>query len=164
MISLSEIRICPSGCLSFVVMNIRHSERADIFPPSEQTHQQPLEDQSIARATLTWDLQGLSMPILIDRRQRTFLDALGSIGGLLATLQGIHVLLFGQPLWWGLFGACIAFTSITRLERLNFRILRLQDHQPIWVMRRRIYVPSQAHGRALRIYLDCRNSRRQALC
>lgn len=31
-------------------------------------------------------------------------DILASIGGLLALLQGLHVFLFGRPLFWGLFG------------------------------------------------------------
>ncbi|CAE6492382.1 unnamed protein product [Rhizoctonia solani] len=32
-------------------------------------------------------------------------DMLASVGGLLALLQGIHTLLFGRPLFWGMFGA-----------------------------------------------------------
>lgn len=31
-------------------------------------------------------------------------DILASIGGLLALLQGLHMFLFGRPLFWGLFG------------------------------------------------------------
>ena len=43
--------------------------------------------------------------VITDYRQNTFIDALSSIGGLLATLQGLHILVFGRPLWWGFFGA-----------------------------------------------------------
>lgn len=37
-------------------------------------------------------------------RSSSPLDILGSIGGLLALLQGVHIFLFGRPLFWGLFG------------------------------------------------------------
>ncbi|GAB1527955.1 hypothetical protein RhiTH_011144 [Rhizoctonia solani] len=38
-------------------------------------------------------------------RTTSIFDFLASIGGLLALLQGIHILLFGRPLFWGMFGA-----------------------------------------------------------
>ncbi|KEP45092.1 putative Kex protein, partial [Rhizoctonia solani 123E] len=37
-----------------------------------------------------------------DHRSGTVIDVLGSVGGLFALLQAIHVLLFGRPLLWGL--------------------------------------------------------------
>ncbi|KAG9107113.1 hypothetical protein FRC07_008688, partial [Ceratobasidium sp. 392] len=37
-----------------------------------------------------------------DYRSSTIFDAIGSIGGLLAILQGVHILLFGRPMFWGL--------------------------------------------------------------
>ncbi|CEL61475.1 hypothetical protein RSOLAG1IB_10057 [Rhizoctonia solani AG-1 IB] len=40
-----------------------------------------------------------------DYRLSTVFDAIGSVGGLFAILQAIHVLLFGRPLLWGLSGA-----------------------------------------------------------
>ncbi|CAE6462907.1 hypothetical protein ACGC1H_002141 [Rhizoctonia solani] len=39
-----------------------------------------------------------------DYRSGTILDILGSVGGLFAILQSIHLLLFGRPLLWGLLG------------------------------------------------------------
>ncbi|KDN48400.1 hypothetical protein RSAG8_02992, partial [Rhizoctonia solani AG-8 WAC10335] len=39
-----------------------------------------------------------------DYRTGTILDVLGSVGGLFAILQTIHILLFGRPLLWGLSG------------------------------------------------------------
>jgi hypothetical protein len=42
--------------------------------------------------------------IIQEYRQHNFLTALSSIGGLLAVLQGLHILCFGRPLFWGLFG------------------------------------------------------------
>ncbi|CAE6481554.1 unnamed protein product [Rhizoctonia solani] len=39
-----------------------------------------------------------------DYRSGSVLDILGSIGGLFAILQTIHVLLFGRPLFWGIMG------------------------------------------------------------
>ncbi|KAG8709842.1 hypothetical protein FRC09_000446 [Ceratobasidium sp. 395] len=40
-----------------------------------------------------------------DYRSSTIIDAIGSIGGLLAILQSVHILLFGRPLFWGFAGA-----------------------------------------------------------
>ncbi|CAE6413103.1 unnamed protein product [Rhizoctonia solani] len=40
-----------------------------------------------------------------DYRTGTILDVIGSVGGLFALLQAIHVFLFGRPLFWGLTGA-----------------------------------------------------------
>ncbi|CAE6338401.1 unnamed protein product [Rhizoctonia solani] len=39
-----------------------------------------------------------------DYRSSTILDVIGSVGGLFAVLHGMHVLLFGRPLLWGLAG------------------------------------------------------------
>ncbi|KAH7332741.1 hypothetical protein B0J17DRAFT_677378 [Rhizoctonia solani] len=39
-----------------------------------------------------------------DYRSGSVLDVLGSVGGLFAILQSIHVLLFGRPLFWGVMG------------------------------------------------------------
>ena len=45
-------------------------------------------------------------------RQNTFLGTLTSIGGLLAVIQGLHVICFGRPLFWGLFGAWLALRQL----------------------------------------------------
>ncbi|KAG8692256.1 hypothetical protein FRC09_011357 [Ceratobasidium sp. 395] len=49
-----------------------------------------------------------SMPLVCafieDYRASTIFDAIGSIGGLLAILQGVHIMLFGRPMFWGLAG------------------------------------------------------------
>jgi hypothetical protein len=42
--------------------------------------------------------------VIEDFRASTFFDALGSIGGLFALLQSIHVMLLGRPLLWGITG------------------------------------------------------------
>ncbi|CAE6533303.1 unnamed protein product [Rhizoctonia solani] len=39
-----------------------------------------------------------------DYRTTSTFDIFASIGGLFALLQGIHILLFGRPLFWGIFG------------------------------------------------------------
>ena len=39
-----------------------------------------------------------------DSRSSTVFDIIGSIGGLFALLQSLHVLLFGRPMLWGLTG------------------------------------------------------------
>jgi hypothetical protein len=79
---------------------------------SGQTSTLPLGNNSVAQATLRWNRNAVGReddfvrqyPIITDFRRHTFIDALSSIGGLLAALQGLHILVFGMPLWWGLFG------------------------------------------------------------
>ena len=39
-----------------------------------------------------------------DYRSSTVIDIIGSIGGLFALLQTLHVVLFGRPMLWGLTG------------------------------------------------------------
>lgn len=39
-----------------------------------------------------------------DYRSGTVFDIIGSVGGLFALLQSLHVLLFGRPMLWGLTG------------------------------------------------------------
>jgi len=88
---------------------------------SESVGQVPLENNSIAQATLQWERNFYSFnkyPIIEEYRQHTFPDALSSIGGLLAILQGLHVLVFGRPLWWGLFGMsfCVSLSQISFIK------------------------------------------------
>ncbi|KAF8709194.1 hypothetical protein RHS03_02564, partial [Rhizoctonia solani] len=61
---------------------------------------------------IPFDIFSLSQPEPYDLckfteeyRATSSFDLLASIGGLLALLQGIHVLVFGRPLFWGMFGA-----------------------------------------------------------
>jgi hypothetical protein len=42
--------------------------------------------------------------VVEDYHPQTMLGVVTGIGGLLAALQGLHTLLFGLPLFWGLFG------------------------------------------------------------
>jgi len=76
----------------------------------------PLNNASIARITLQFASpealgarpagpNGEFIRVLEEYRQHFFLGALSSIGGLLAILQGLHVLCFGRPLLWGTSGA-----------------------------------------------------------
>ncbi|KAG9120607.1 hypothetical protein FRC07_003840, partial [Ceratobasidium sp. 392] len=48
----------------------------------------------------------ITCEVVEDYRSSTAFDALGSIGGLFAILQGVHLLLFGRPLFWGIAGRC----------------------------------------------------------
>jgi hypothetical protein len=66
----------------------------------------PLDNKEIARITLTWRLTSQLQRVIMDYRRNTFVAAVSSLGGLLATVQAIHLLLYGRPLWWGLFGSC----------------------------------------------------------
>ncbi|CAE7217552.1 unnamed protein product [Rhizoctonia solani] len=56
-------------------------------------------------------------------------DLLASIGGLLALLQGIHVFIFGRPLFWGMFGAKMIspFGLAGQFATQGFKE-RLQEH------------------------------------
>ncbi|KAG8746549.1 hypothetical protein FRC10_004683, partial [Ceratobasidium sp. 414] len=66
-----------------------------------------------------------------DYRSSTIFDALGSVGGLLAILQGVHILLFGRPMFWGLTGAKLInpFGIFGRCHSRGFRRrLREQYH------------------------------------
>ncbi|KAG8793652.1 hypothetical protein FRC12_002136 [Ceratobasidium sp. 428] len=67
--------------------------------------------------------------VIEDYRAGTAFDAIGSIGGLLAILQGLHVLLFGRPIFWGIFGAKLLtpFGLLGGLSSAGFR-RRLQEH------------------------------------
>ncbi|QRV74942.1 deuterolysin metalloprotease (M35) family containing protein [Ceratobasidium sp. AG-Ba] len=47
----------------------------------------------------------LACTIIEDYRSNTVFDAVGSIGGFLALVQGLHILLFGRPLFWGILGS-----------------------------------------------------------
>ncbi|KAF8607053.1 hypothetical protein BDV93DRAFT_333276 [Ceratobasidium sp. AG-I] len=40
-----------------------------------------------------------------DYRSTTVFEVIGSVGGLFALLQSLHILLFGRPMLWGLTGA-----------------------------------------------------------
>ncbi|KAF8596634.1 hypothetical protein BDV93DRAFT_570893 [Ceratobasidium sp. AG-I] len=67
--------------------------------------------------------------VVEDYRSSSPLDLLGSIGGLLALLQGIHIFFFGRPLFWGLFGAKLIspFGIFGRMATESFR-QRLAEH------------------------------------
>ncbi|CUA76264.1 hypothetical protein RSOLAG22IIIB_12176 [Rhizoctonia solani] len=75
-----------------------------------------------------------------DYRTTSTFDIFASIGGLLALLQGIHILLFGRPLFWGMFGTKLItpFGLTGRLATEGFKE-RLQE---------RYYSPSQPQYQA----------------
>ncbi|QRW06849.1 hypothetical protein RhiLY_05848 [Ceratobasidium sp. AG-Ba] len=72
---------------------------------------------------------GSHCSVVEDYRQNGAFDVLGSIGGLLALLQGIHIFLFGRPLFWGMFGAKLLtpFGLVGRFATRGFK-QRLRDH------------------------------------
>ncbi|CAE6470412.1 unnamed protein product [Rhizoctonia solani] len=75
-----------------------------------------------------------------DYRTTSAFDILASIGGLLALLQGVHILIFGRPLFWGMFGAKLIapFGLAGNLATNAFR-KRLQE---------RYHIPAQTRGQA----------------
>ncbi|KAF8601925.1 hypothetical protein BDV93DRAFT_509760 [Ceratobasidium sp. AG-I] len=90
----------------------------------------------LTEAELGKDMPGSLCQVVEDYRTSSAFDVLGSIGGLLALLQGIHVFLFGRPLFWGLFGTKLItpFGLLGKLATKGFR-RRLQEH----------YYPSDIH-------------------
>ncbi|CAE6469553.1 unnamed protein product [Rhizoctonia solani] len=66
---------------------------------------------------------------LQDYRTGTILDVIGSVGGLFALLQAIHLLLFGRSLMWGLTGAMLIspFGLVGALSSKKFQ-QHLQEH------------------------------------
>ncbi|CEL60380.1 monovalent cation:H+ antiporter-2, CPA2 family [Rhizoctonia solani AG-1 IB] len=69
------------------------------------------------------DVYGDGCDFVEDYRSGTILDILGSVGGLFAILQAVHVLLFGKPLFWGLMGTKLInpFGFIGSFGSENFR-------------------------------------------
>ncbi|KAF8686924.1 hypothetical protein RHS03_10036, partial [Rhizoctonia solani] len=67
-----------------------------------------------------------------DYRVTGTFDMFASIGGLLALLQGVHILLFGRPLFWGMFGAkaITPFGMMGNLATKSFK-KRLQERYHI---------------------------------
>jgi hypothetical protein len=59
------------------------------------------------QSQLTAGGHGPFCEVIEDYRESSALDVLGSIGGLLALLQGLHIFLFGRPLFWGMFGELV---------------------------------------------------------
>ena len=72
----------------------------------------PLQDASIARATLIIEMPTRKTMlddtpynrVIQDVRTKTFLGTLYIAAALLALFQGVHVMLFGKRLLWGMFG------------------------------------------------------------
>ncbi|KDN35932.1 hypothetical protein RSAG8_11195, partial [Rhizoctonia solani AG-8 WAC10335] len=71
--------------------------------------------------------------IIEEYRITSTFDIFASIGGLLALLQGIHILLFGRPLFWGMFGTKLItpFGLTGRLATKGFKQrLKERYHYP----------------------------------
>ncbi|KAG9080161.1 hypothetical protein FRC06_007001, partial [Ceratobasidium sp. 370] len=75
------------------------------------------------------DAEGSYCQMIEDYRKSSAFDILGSIGGLLALLQGLHIFLFGRPLFWGMFGAKLLtpFGIVGQFANGGFR-QRLHDY------------------------------------
>ncbi|KAF8607055.1 hypothetical protein BDV93DRAFT_333305 [Ceratobasidium sp. AG-I] len=80
----------------------------------------PLNDTTVATASITLSLSPKQAifrdqterfepygycDYIDDYRSKTVFDVIGSVGGLFALLQSLHILLFGRPMLWGLTGA-----------------------------------------------------------
>ncbi|KAF8601922.1 hypothetical protein BDV93DRAFT_607862, partial [Ceratobasidium sp. AG-I] len=77
--------------------------------------------------------------VIEDYRSSSAFDVLGSIGGLLALLQGIHMFLFGRPLFWGLFGAKLIspFGLVGKLATKGFRQRLRSEYYPSGIQNER---------------------------
>jgi hypothetical protein len=83
---------------------------------------------------MEWPSQSLDVTVtpygdvIQDFRQNTFLSALASLGGLLPVIQGLDVICFGKPLFWGIFGMCqvVCYIEIDSGWNTTIRIEVLQ--------------------------------------
>jgi len=93
-----------------------------------------LDNTSIAQATLQFSsTQNPISQVAQEYRTHTLLNALTSIGGLLAVFQSIHLLCFGRPLFWGLFGSKLLdpfgiFGRLSNTLQSNMRKRYISEH------------------------------------
>ncbi|CAE6481547.1 unnamed protein product [Rhizoctonia solani] len=77
---------------------------------------------------------GRACDFIEDYRSGTILDVLGSVGGLFAILQTLHILLFGRPLLWGLSGAKLinpfGIVGAFDTEDFNRRVREVYGREP----------------------------------
>ncbi|KAG8693222.1 hypothetical protein FRC08_009253 [Ceratobasidium sp. 394] len=126
-IGLVERRFITSSVFRDIVANLKPTYNSVSLFNIATKDATPLTDSLTASALLTPSLVSTlsylnqpsdflrikdgfaSMPLICafieDYRSSTIFDAIGSVGGLLAILQGVHILLFGRPMFWGLTGA-----------------------------------------------------------
>ncbi|QRV89632.1 hypothetical protein RhiJN_17650 [Ceratobasidium sp. AG-Ba] len=125
-IGLITRRFIVSSVLRDTVVNLNPLYESTSLFPIANVASTPLPDNRVASAMLSASFQtspayltsrgvvetdsdilssGDTCTIIEDYRSSTTFDALGSIGGLLAILQGLHILLFGRPMFWGIAGA-----------------------------------------------------------
>lgn len=69
-------------------------------------HSQELWDssQGATEMMLSGESRQTLCEVTEDYRLNSGFDILASIGGFLAFFQGVHIFLFGRPLFWGMFG------------------------------------------------------------
>ncbi|KAG9124172.1 hypothetical protein FRC07_012583, partial [Ceratobasidium sp. 392] len=124
-VGLVERRFITSSVLRDIFISLKPTySSASLFTITTKDAS-PLADSFTASATLTPSLMpslaylndpagflwtkryptSLICAFIEDYRSSTIFDAIGSIGGLLAILQGMHIMLFGRPMFWGLTGA-----------------------------------------------------------
>ncbi|KAG8705869.1 hypothetical protein FRC09_002714 [Ceratobasidium sp. 395] len=126
-IGLVERRFTTSSVFRDIVANLKPTYNYVSLFTITTRDMTPLPDNLTASAILTPSLSsslsylndvntvrqlkfghGLTPPVcgfVEDYRSSTIVDVIGSIGGLLAVLQSVHILLFGRPMFWGLTGA-----------------------------------------------------------
>ncbi|KAG8698189.1 hypothetical protein FRC08_006086 [Ceratobasidium sp. 394] len=109
-IDLVERKFITSSVFRDIVANLKPTYKSVSLFTIVARDTTPLTDNLTATALITPSLMSSSQSYLrdpgdIQRAKSTIFDAIGSVGGLLAILQGVHILLFGRPMFWGLTGA-----------------------------------------------------------
>ncbi|KAG8703674.1 hypothetical protein FRC08_002700 [Ceratobasidium sp. 394] len=98
-----------------------------IITPSLRTSYTAFKSKALFDPSTLGDSDLEACDYIEDVRSHTILDVVGSIGGLFALLQFLHVFLFGRPMLWGLtgaklitpFGFCGSFGSQSFRRRLR---------------------------------------------
>ncbi|KAF8604652.1 hypothetical protein BDV93DRAFT_522354 [Ceratobasidium sp. AG-I] len=156
-VGLARRKFITSSLLRDIVVNLEPTYRiASLFPittaqtsllPDNQTATAILIPSLVSPLSYSNSLDFIkstkstyySMPtvcaFIADYRSSTIFDAIGSIGGLFAILQGVHILLFGRPMFWGITGAKLInpFGILGRCHSRDFR-RRLREryhYQPV---------------------------------
>ncbi|KAG8690249.1 hypothetical protein FRC09_012066 [Ceratobasidium sp. 395] len=108
---IANLRPIYTSTSLFTIVRMRTTPSPDNFTSSALLKPSGIPSLSYLSnlADIMWNKRLLYQPyscaFVEDYRSSTIFDALGSIGGLLAILQGVHILLFGRPMFWGLVGA-----------------------------------------------------------
>ncbi|KAF8598396.1 hypothetical protein BDV93DRAFT_609845 [Ceratobasidium sp. AG-I] len=113
-----EMLIYPISTTNTVILNDNITATASVTT-SFQQKQSFFRNQEVAEGEPPVN----QCDYIEEYRSSTVFDALGTIGGLFALFQSLHVFLFGRPMLWGLTGAKLIepFGFLGEFSTLNFK-------------------------------------------